>query len=387
MQPQFNVSMVKAQNRLTVFNQLVKAGEITRMDLARRCGVSVGTVVTILDELARAGAVVEQKDSRASIGRRPHVVKPIGSGRHLLAIDLASRTVRYECLDLELRTAGWGQYRFDETLTAEENLDRMLGEAKEFLSAIGVVERRLIGVSVSVPGSYRESSDTIEQAAFPELHAVNPRALVAGHFKSPVYIDHDVFLSARAELPYIADYQAKNVFYLFLGEGIGGALATHGRLYRGARDDAGDIGHIRLNGQRTLEELVSWNRLVEFAVESAPESAADVREYLATEFSQPASGVRECVLESCEYIALGIQNLFWIVDPDAIVLAGEYQLFGEELRAAIVRKLAHYLDERLLESLDIRLSRHGSRGALVGAGELARERWLTGDSWQHPAPQ
>ncbi|TVR65924.1 MAG: ROK family protein, partial [Spirochaetaceae bacterium] len=203
---------------------MVANEELTRNELAHRCGISLGTVATILEELGHLGVVVETKDSRASVGRKPNIVRVVRNAKKILALDLASRNFAYEFLGVDLREEGHGTHRFEPTRSFEENLRAMLREIRDYLERIGLRDEAIIGVGVSVPGSYRYGIDRIDNSPFPELHSISLKTLIQEYFSQPILIDHDVFLAARAEIQHYPEYEKRNVFYVFLGEGVGGAL-------------------------------------------------------------------------------------------------------------------------------------------------------------------
>ena len=372
-----SVNTVKIHNRLSVFRELLQATESTRIELATRCSISLGTVVTILEELAAEGVVVESADSRTTVGRKPNIVRIVGSAKRIVSIDLSSKNFVYEILDIDLADGSSGKHQFRAALSFEENLRRMLAAVRSHMQELDVSDADIIGVGVSVPGSYRFSSDTIENAPFPELQQVALKAVIQECFSQPVLIDHDVFLAARAEIRHIADYESKNVFYMFLGEGVGGALAARGEIYRGAREDAGDIGRIYITETETLEELVSWNQLVPllYALDSSdsPNSPVELSRLLHDEKSPVSARVRE----TSAIVARALHDTFWVLDPDCFVIGGEYHRFGAPFLDLIRRHLHRYLGPAIMQTLEVKLAQYGSRGASLGAGEIVRDKWLS----------
>ena len=375
-----SVNTVKIQNRLSVFRELAYAGESTRTELARKCGLSLGTVVTILEELAAHGIVVETLDQRTTVGRKPHLVRLVGNAKRVISIDLASRNFLYEIFHVDLNEGVGAKYQFLAEKSFEANLRRMLLEIRRCMKELEIDDDEIIGVGVSVPGSYRYSSDSIENAPFPELQQMALKTLMQEYFGQTISIDHDVFLATRAEIRYIPDYRNKNVFYMFLGEGVGGALAAGGELYRGAREDAGDIGRMYITDNETLEELVSWNRtapLLEYdGSTQAVESWRVVASGEEPGGSQAGTPIPAAVEEVARVVARALQNAFWILDPNCFVIGGEYQRFGSAFINLIVQELKSFLEPSVMETLEVRISRHGARGALLGAAQMARQEWL-----------
>ena len=65
-------------------------------------------------------------------------------------------------------------------------------------------------------------------------------------FSVPVFLKNDADACALAEWKYGAGKGTENMIFLTFGTGLGAGLILGGRLYSGACDMAGEVGHIRL---------------------------------------------------------------------------------------------------------------------------------------------
>ena len=148
-------------------------------------------------------------------------------------------------------------------------------------------------------------------------------------------------------------------------------MAAEGKVYRGAREEAGDIGHILINDD-TLENLISWNRLREIVGTVGGQNDT----LIVDEFYRQESKIRKRVENNSQILSLAIQNVFWIVDPHTIILSGFYELLGKEFLQLVKKNLAAYLSKKSFNSLDIVFSHNGFRSSLLGAGENVRDKWL-----------
>jgi len=71
-------------------------------------------------------------------------------------------------------------------------------------------------------------------------------AFFAARFGVPARLENDANAGALAEWRWGAGRGAQHVVYLTFGTGLGAGLILDGRLYRGANDLAGEVGHLRL---------------------------------------------------------------------------------------------------------------------------------------------
>lgn len=72
------------------------------------------------------------------------------------------------------------------------------------------------------------------------------KELLGGRFASPVYVEHDGNAGALAEWYFGAGKGCRSIVFMTMGTGVGAGLILDGRLYRGASDVAGEIGHVRV---------------------------------------------------------------------------------------------------------------------------------------------
>ncbi|MEX2235899.1 MAG: ROK family protein, partial [Cyclobacteriaceae bacterium] len=76
----------------------------------------------------------------------------------------------------------------------------------------------------------------------------------------PVRIDNDANVAALGESLYGAGKNAKQVFYVTLGSGVGAGVVVNNQIYHGAKYGEGEFGHIRLdkNGRTVESSCSGW---------------------------------------------------------------------------------------------------------------------------------
>ncbi len=65
-------------------------------------------------------------------------------------------------------------------------------------------------------------------------------------FDIPAYLQNDANACALAEWKWGAGQGCRNMIFLTFGTGLGAGLILNGKLYTGANDFAGEVGHVRL---------------------------------------------------------------------------------------------------------------------------------------------
>jgi glucokinase len=194
----------------------------------------------------------------------------------------------------------------------------------------------------------------------------------------PVWLDNDANAAAFAEYKIGAGRNAKRLVCITIGTGIGGGIVIDGKLIRG-NGNAGEIGHMVIDpegppcgcGRRgCLEQFVSRKRLAEELAEAirAGKIRTDITpDDISTEeiiklVKGGNSVAREIFDRQMHYLALAIDNLVNIIDPDVIVISGQISKLGGEL--------LNTLREKMNFDVPLKTSTLGNTAGLIGAALL-----------------
>lgn len=200
----------------------------------------------------------------------------------------------------------------------------------------------------------------------------------------PVFVDHDTAMAAVGEALAGAAVGVRDFVYLTVSTGVGGKIVSGGRMLRGVRGTAGELGHfpVALEGPRCgcgsygcVESLASGHDLAEqFGVKDAAlvyaaADAGDARARALIERAEAALG----------NLAVGLANA---LNPALIVVGGsvaehqpEHVL--EPMRAAIAAR-AFRVPAASVRVVPAAL---GADVGLVGSVLAARERAAGRGEW------
>lgn len=276
----------------------------------------------------------------------------------------------------------------------EHVLERMARLAEELRAHADLPREEIAGVGIGAPGPMSHARGIVHAA--PNLSGfvnVPLRDRLAARLGLPVVLENDANAAAYGEFVAGAGRGVRSLVMLTLGTGIGGGVVLDGRLWRGAFDNAGEVGHMIVVpdgrpcpcGQRgCLERYASAHavaqRLID-AVRDGAESALadrvrrgealDARDVLAAikAGDQTAARIWD---ETCYYLAVCAVNLRHLLNPELIVLAGGLINAGPRL---LQPTQAHFerLSWRLApDAPRLALATLGPDAGLVGAALLAR---------------
>lgn len=209
------------------------------------------------------------------------------------------------------------------------------------------------GVGIGCPGPLDRTSGIV--LTTPNLGWTDfpVRDLIAGPLALPAVLDNDANCAAFGEWWMGAGRGSHSLVALTVGTGVGGAIVVNGRVWHGASDAAGEIGHMTINYGGRRCKCGNYGCLEAYA--SGPNIAARAREGLEageisalTEIiggdldSLTAAHVSEAVLagdpfstqvlqETARYLGVGLANLINLVNPEIVVVFGGVTAAGVHL--------------------------------------------------------
>jgi glucokinase len=118
---------------------------------------------------------------------------------------------------------------------------------RELLGEQGLTYKALHGIGVSCGGPLDRVAGVIQSPPnLPTWVDVPIKSILEEEFEIGCRVENDANAGAAAEHRFGAGRGCQNMVFLTMGTGLGGGIITDGRLYHGARDLAGEIGHVRL---------------------------------------------------------------------------------------------------------------------------------------------
>jgi glucokinase len=202
----------------------------------------------------------------------------------------------------------------------------------------------------------------------------------------PAAIDNDANAMAYAEWLFGAGRDGMNVVCLTLGTGVGGGVVLGGRLYRGSRLGAGEIGQMTIDSHGVPGRYGNFGALEKYVgnLQIAQRAellyrAAGLTKTLeecsphALEFSAKAGDMIALQVWEEVGFAVGIAlcDIVWLLNPDRIVIGGGVGRAGEYVFGPIRRVLAERTMKIYHESLTIVPAMLGNDGGMIGSAALA----------------
>ncbi len=329
-------------NRNLVLNVL-RTGAASRADVVRTTGLSPATVSLIVSELIESGLVNEVGEGKSSGGRPPLVLRLDDERNYVVGVKLMRHVISVAVTDLRAEVLYSEVVDLAPTAVDAESVLDALGRAVDnAVTKAGLRLDQVVGIGIGLAGLVDADTGICRYSPSFGWRDVAVAAPIAERLGRPVLVDNDVNTLTVAEQWFGRGHGVDDFIVVTVGEGVGAGIVVEGRLYRGAKGAAGEIGHMRLDGEDVLCRCGAYGCL------EAVSSDGAVRRYLAEALdrgeqsaipvdstsSVTIAAVRaaaeagdvvatEALSRAGRMLGLGIASLVDLLNPRLVILSGE----------------------------------------------------------------
>lgn len=392
-----HVGNSKSQHKINeslIFNYLLRHGPSYKTQVAEALCISLPAISRVFDSLYAAGFIEEDGIRRSPNGRSvPYYRVAIKNG-FIIGVDILKKKLAIKLLGAD------HDLRIKDLIYNPENIADCLKQS--ILNAVDemIVEGKLKSlddlkaVCIGSPGIVDVETGEIRNAVFhKELNHVNIKHPLESALKKPVLVDNVVKLSAFAEYRKIGEPKKKNILCIDLGFEIGVGIIIDGHVFRGMDCTAGEIGFARTeyDENEPVNTLYAKTHSFVWLCAKAEELLNIKSRYNDYSFKDENLRVvinlfeyarmgnetaRSIIYEYVKKLAVFINNLYVVLDPDSIFLSGDI---------CVVPGTQEYIIDPLREALskisyfkppEIRVSEYGTNSALIGACDNAFDTYI-----------
>jgi predicted NBD/HSP70 family sugar kinase len=218
---------------------------ITQPVLTERVGLGRSVVAQRVGELESLGLVETNGLGPSTGGRAPRRLRLRAESGYVLGVDIATNELLVAISDLAGNLLATRHESSDVSDGPEAVFSTVEQMADALLDETGARDN-LWSVGLGMPGPVAfDDGEATAMPTMPDWDRFPTRARLAARWSVPVWMDNRVNLSALGERRVNPVAAASNhTVYLGGGESIGAAVVVDGRIYRGSRGLAGEIGHV-----------------------------------------------------------------------------------------------------------------------------------------------
>jgi predicted NBD/HSP70 family sugar kinase len=226
-------------------------------------------VASVVSELTAAGRLVAvEGPAPAGRGRPPRLLQPhVGTGV-VAGLDLGHSHLAIAVADLSGNLLAETRTRMNIDASADVAIDTAVTTLQAMLTEVGsTADPGTVGHSsaadqgrlrpksivIGVPGPIDRNSGQLRSGTIlPGWVGAQPAAEFSRRLGQPVVMENDANLGAIGESTFGRGRGVQNLLYVKVSTGIGAGMILDGRLYRGSRGTAGEIGHVQVSEDGAL---------------------------------------------------------------------------------------------------------------------------------------
>lgn len=336
-----NLERAGDYNLRTVLQAIRLAPHTTRLDIARRTGLTPVSIANITRRLADMGLVKITGRKQGGRGQPALQLMVEPDGAYCIGLNIDRDHLTLVIIDL----AGVVRSRVTREIAFALPNDVSAFVQKELDPAIaagGIDRSRILGIGVAIPDDLGHIRLPGRPANYDAWADTDIAEMIGGLVPWPVHCDNDAAAAALGEAEYGTAFDNPSFFYLLISAGLGGGVVIHRSYYRGATMRSGEIGLMpdisASEPNRTIQDAASLSALLDrLTAGGYPVMRIAELETLGG----PAAAIVDRWLEDAvRALVSPLIAINCLLDPDAILIGGR-------LPMPLILRLAEGLTEAL----------------------------------------
>ncbi len=389
-------SPLREITRNLVIREFTVAGPISQTELAARTKLSRATVASVVADLLDESIIVHYHEDSNSPpltavappgrGRPPRLLQIRPDSGFVAGIDFGHTHLAIALSDMSGRILAESRVDVDVDPSASSALGTAADMLQEMVGAQGAGQPA--AVVMGIPGPIDLITGVLRSGTLlPGWVGIRPAAVFGKLINLPVTVENDANLGALGEMSFGAATGATDFLYVKVSSGIGAGVVINGRIYRGARGTAGEIGHVQVRedgalcrcGSRGCLETVSSTDAALSELGNARRQQVSVEQARGLIRAGDPGAIR-LVTDMGTAIGRVIAAVSANLDPELVVVGGAIVDDPGPLLDGIAVAVRRYTQPYVSDTLRVVGGTLGSRAGVLGAlaQAIANARELTG---------
>lgn len=378
----------------TLLYHLLLYGRATRPELVALTGVRAATVFEAIDELKAEAVVIEPERRSKKTGRKAPELCCSPECCHVVGVELRLTG----CAGVVIDASGTVIHSVEHPAGSRKSLlevKREILEVLQHLRDLAADQWHLVkGLGFADPGLVDiKRNYSIRAVNIPPWQELDTGRMLTNASGLPAQVWPEAMVKTRMEFIQRLPDAPESIFNLVTDDGIGGGFIKKGELFVGSSGRAMEIGHlvVRPNGSRCqcgncgcLESVASPAGLAEKIAESRA-AGVDLgglpEKFSMKTFAEYAScnrGVRIIAGELCRDLGNALSVAVMLLNPEMIVISGEFASLGSFLTDALRSELELRCFPEAVKELKIEISSLAPLDTARGAAMMMRDKILLG---------
>ncbi|MCH7323400.1 ROK family transcriptional regulator [Solibacillus sp. MA9] len=372
---------MKKQNRKIVLDRIRNHEPISRIQLAKITKMSPTTITRIVQELIEEDYIIEAMSEETAIGRRPTLINVNPEARYSIGVEIDRSKLRIGLLNFSCELVDFVETPLMRSESYEWIIDNLVLEIQKLILTNQISQERLLGIGIGIPGRIDQERGIViisEQFKWKNKHV---RDDLAQHFQCTIAIDNELKMQIFAESGKFFKPIQRNSILIGVGSGIGAAIILNGEIYRGLKNNAGEISHLTINpfgeqcscGNRgCLSNYTREDTLQQFIPE-AQRSEYNTLEKIVEGIHANEEWSIPLIDHIATYLAITINNLICIYEPDEVIVTGEALEKNIKIQNVVLAKCEKHIWRDIGTGIQIKFSELNETGVVKGAAMFVQK--------------
>ncbi|MYT74908.1 MULTISPECIES: ROK family transcriptional regulator [unclassified Streptomyces] len=244
-----NLPRVGGYNQAVVLDAIRTRGPVSRVELGPLTGLTNQTVSNVVRRLLDEGLIAESGHAPSSGGKRRTLLTPRADGAYALGVHLDPDAAVIALVDLSGSVLLSRRFALPRPSVPEEVVDKVARAALRLPERAGIDRARLLGLGIATPGPIDgETGTVVEPPNFDGWRRVPLLDMFAGATGMAVAMDNDATAAAIGERWIGGKDRADGFLFVYMGAGVGAGIMLNNQVLRGDSGNAGEIGHVQIEG-------------------------------------------------------------------------------------------------------------------------------------------
>ncbi|MBO7743258.1 ROK family transcriptional regulator [Paenibacillus sp. MWE-103] len=370
-------------NRLLVLEMVRQHRPVSRAEVSKLTGMSATAIGRIVGDLIDGGLVRETDQYSTGVGRRATMLDIDVHSIMSAGIEIDRNRLKIGLVDLDGRIAAQRELELGRSNSRPEAIVETIASAvRKLADEHGIDASKLIGVGVGMPGVMNPEEGTAVFSAQLGWSNVSFAPALREKIGLPVVLDNDLKVKALGESGTASISGDSKTALISIGSGVGSAIVIDGKIFRGANNIAGEIGHSTIDPNGKLCECGKRGCLQTYITDLALlQEAGQIKpvgsvEELYRLMQGGETWAFNIIDRACTYIAITINNVVCTYNPDTIVMAGSFIDIDPDILERVKGKLKEFIWEPFVGTFKLTRSQLGEQAIMIGAAKLALQRYL-----------
>lgn len=332
-----NAGLIKSINKQLLLDILLRQETVSRTELSEKTGLTMPTIMRIVDTFIADGLVTEVGKGDSSGGRKPVMLCIEPTALYFLGTDI-SRECHSVVINLKGEIVGRAQSHLEYQEGSYAFTETVRNNMKRAIEKSGVDPRKIVFSGIGTPAlEFKFIRNNNQEFAFwasADLQKLK-EMLDIGY---PCVFANIARLGAAAEQHFGLGKYIKNFLYIYADAGVGMGAVIDGKLETGYGNVGCEFGHTSINfsgqqcycGRRGCVETYASTHALIRAYETnlldegkltADKNQTPLYELLcAAEVNQKAAV--QAAKAAGTALGCGIANLINLYNPEAVILGG-----------------------------------------------------------------